>query len=148
MQLYIDSMKSLRRLVLSALFERMARLASCIHLIPSRYYFLCVQRRATLSRRCEHRLQKFEKSRLPPLRLFSSVELRPSSPEFHVHAVAPTPTLLPFNSFLSSFVRQFHFTSRAALPTFVTLFQADFPRTAPKCFFYLIFGRSSFHLTR
>jgi hypothetical protein len=54
-----------------------------------------------------------------------------------LHAVAPTPTPLPLNSFLSSFVRrQFHFTSRAAQPTFVTLFEADFPRTARNFFFF------------
>jgi hypothetical protein len=101
--------------------------------IPTRYYFRFAQHNATsLSRRFEHRIQKFQTSCLPPPRVFSSPELRPS---FRValhnvhflHPVAPTPTLLPLNSFRSYFVRQFHFTSRTALPTFITLFQADSP---------------------
>jgi hypothetical protein len=62
-----------------------------------------------------------------------------------LHAVAPTPTLLPLNSFLSSFVRQFHFTSRTALPTFITLFQ---PHSPTKLFFFHSSRRTSSHLTR
>jgi hypothetical protein len=106
-------------------------------LTPTRYYFRFVQRDVTsLSRRFARRIRKFD----------SSLELRPS---FHValhnihclRAVAPTPTLLPLNSFLSSFVRQFHFTSRTALPTFITLFQDDFPRTVRKQLFrFLVFS--------
>jgi hypothetical protein len=44
---------------------------------------------------------------------------------------------LPLNCFLSMFVRQFHFTSRHAPPTFITLFKAHFPTTAARsCFFF------------
>jgi hypothetical protein len=49
------------------------------------------------------------------------------------------------NSFLSSVVRQFHFISRTALPTFITLFQ---PHSPTKLFFFHSSRRTSSHLTR
>jgi hypothetical protein len=55
---------------------------------------------------------------------------------------------LPLNCFLWIFVRQFHFTSRHATPTFITLFKAHFPTTARKLLFLQYAGRSNFHVTR
>jgi hypothetical protein len=102
-------------------------------LITTGYSFRFVTREVrSLSRRFAHRIQKFETSCLPPPRVFSSVDLRLSLivalHNVHLlHPVAQTSTILPLNSLLSFFVRQFHFTSRIALPTFITLFQADSP---------------------
>jgi hypothetical protein len=73
-----------------------------------------------------------------------------------LHAVAPTPTPLPLNSFLSSFVRSpvsLHFSRCATHVHHITLFQADFPTTARNSFFFFSFlmqssRRTSLHLTR
>jgi hypothetical protein len=48
---------------------------------------------------------------------------------------------LPLNCFLWIFVRQFHFTSRHATPTFITLFKAHFPTTARKLLFFQYAGQ-------
>jgi hypothetical protein len=102
-------------------------------LITTGYSFRFVTREVrSLSRRFAHRIQKFETSCLPSPRVFSSVDLRLSlivalHNVHFLHPVAQTSTILPLNSLLSFFVRQFHFTSPITLPTFITLFQADSP---------------------